>query len=359
MSRYSEIIGQAWQSHLKDKAPNAPTVISTFAGGGGSSLGYSMAGFRELYAVEWEQNAAEVLRLNFPGVPVHEGDICELKLKTIFEITGLKKGELDVFDGSPPCQGFSLAGKREMTDSRNFLFKEYARLLRGLRPKVFVMENVSGMVVGKMKKIFVEILMELKSCGYDVRAVLMNSMFFNVPQARKRIIFIGVRKDLGIGPSYPTHREKPISCSASTADLVIDQAERELLLEAGRKYRCYKYWHMIKPGQQEADITGVGFSATRYNPSKPANTITKTDGCISLHGAMHWSERRRFTVGEFKRFSSFPDEFAFIEGKRWGEPVKRIGNSVPPLFMRAIAEHIRREILENGIQQSRSGEAGP
>ena len=195
-SNYLDILDEAWQAHLAPREPSAPTVISTFAGAGGSSLGYSMAGFRELLAVEWDDNAVATFRLNFPDVPVYHGDIARLSVEQALEMTGLQPGELDVFDGSPPCQGFSTAGKRQIDDPRNQLFREYVRLLRGLRPKVFVMENVSGMVKGKMKLVFVDILRELKASGYRVSARLLNAMYFNVPQSRERMIFIGVRDDL-------------------------------------------------------------------------------------------------------------------------------------------------------------------
>ena len=134
-----------WREHLKPKAKDAPTVISLFAGCGGSSLGYSMAGYRELLAVEWDDHAVETFKLKFPDVPVWHGDIAELSIEECLRITGLQPGDLDVLDGSSPCQGFSTAGKRKMDDGRNQLFREYVRLLRGLQPKVFVMENVSGM----------------------------------------------------------------------------------------------------------------------------------------------------------------------------------------------------------------------
>jgi DNA (cytosine-5)-methyltransferase 1 len=155
-----------------------------------------MAGYRELLAVEWDDHAVETFKLNFPDVPVWHGDIAELSVEECLRITGLKPGELDVLDGSPPCQGFSTAGKRKMDDGRNQLFREYVRLLRGLMPKVFVMENVSGMVKGKMKLIFTEIMRELKASGYQVSARLMNAMYFCVPQSRQRMIFIGVRRAL-------------------------------------------------------------------------------------------------------------------------------------------------------------------
>ena len=196
IENYPAYLEACWQQHLKPKDRNAPTVVSLFAGCGGSSLGYSMAGFRELLAVEWDDHAVETFKANFPGVPVWHGDIAKLAVGEALRITGLQPGELDVLDGSPPCQGFSTAGKRKMDDGRNQLFREYIRLLRGLQPKVLIMENVSGMVKGKMKLIFVEILKELKSSGYHVSARLMNAMYYGVPQSRQRMIFVGVREDL-------------------------------------------------------------------------------------------------------------------------------------------------------------------
>ena len=169
-NEYLDILDEAWQQHLAPRDKNAPTVISTFAGCGGSSLGYSMAGYRELLAVEWDNNAVETFKLNFPGVPVYHGDIAKLSVDECMRLAGLSEpGELDLLDGSPPCQGFSTAGKRNIDDDRNQLFREYVRLLRGLRPKVFVMENVSGLVKGKMKLVFAEIMRELKPAGTECR----------------------------------------------------------------------------------------------------------------------------------------------------------------------------------------------
>jgi DNA (cytosine-5)-methyltransferase 1 len=193
---YPAHLRACWQEHLKPREPDAPTVISLFVGCGGSSLGYSMAGYRELLAVEWDDHAVETFKFNFLDVTVWHGDIAELSVEECLRITNLKPGELDVLDGSPPCQGFSTAGKHRMDDGRNQLFREYVRLLRGLKLKVLVMENVSGMVKGRMKLIFAEILRELKASGYHVSARLMNAMYFGVPQCRERMIFIGVREDL-------------------------------------------------------------------------------------------------------------------------------------------------------------------
>lgn len=129
---------------------NKFTVISTFSRCGGSSLGYNLAGGKILLAVELDENAVKTYQLNFPSTKIYYGDIHNLTVEKVLELTGLQPGELDILDGSPPCQGFSTAGKRDFCDPRNQLYNEYIRLLKGLQPKVFVMENVSGMFKGKM-----------------------------------------------------------------------------------------------------------------------------------------------------------------------------------------------------------------
>lgn len=200
---YSELLATAYADMVAPRAPDAPTVISTFAGGGGSSMGYAMAGYHELLTTDWNKHACQCLRANGLGDEVIEGDITELSPEKILALTGLEPGDLDVLDGSPPCQGFSSIGKRVVDDERNQLFRHFCRLIDGLQPKVFVMENVTGMVKGEMKLVFAEILKELKSHGYRVFAWVMNAKWFGVPQSRERVIFIGFRSDLGLDPAAP------------------------------------------------------------------------------------------------------------------------------------------------------------
>jgi DNA (cytosine-5)-methyltransferase 1 len=331
---YPALLGEAWAQHLAPRESNAPTVISTFAGCGGSSLGYSMAGFRELLAVEWEQNAVDTFRLNFPHVPVYHGDIAKLSVEECLRLAGLKPGELDVFDGSPPCQGFSTAGKRETGDARNQLFREFVRLLSGLRPRAFVMENVSGMVKGDFKVIFAEILRTLKACGYRVKVRLLNAMFFGVPQSRERMIFVGVREDIGREPSHPEGWSEPVGFLAATKGASVDPAEVAHLLDCGNRYASYREWSSLRQGQS----TRFG-DHYRIDDTRPVRTILKSAGNTSAKSVMHSRERRRPTQSEFKRCGSLPDAFR-LTGE-WGEGVERIGNSVPPLLMRSIAAHVR------------------
>ena len=329
---YPALLESCWQEHLAPRADDAPTVISTFAGAGGSSLGYSMAGFRELLAVEWDDNAVQTFRLNFPDVPVYHGDIAKLSVDEVLERTGLQPGELDVFDGSPPCQGFSTAGKRMMDDPRNQLFREYVRLMKGLQPKVFVMENVSGMVKGKMKLLFADILRELKASGYQVSARLLNAMYFGVPQSRERMIFIGVRNDLQIAPSHP----QAWSVGTVLFDALCGIAEQ---LQVAPKLSDAKImrWNQTKRGSANSER----FSTLRLSWSKIAPTILKTPGS---GGHFHPDVPRLLNTGELQRIASFPDDYRFVGD--WMTSVNRIGNSVPPLFMRSIAQHIRSEILD-------------
>ena len=320
-NRYLTILDQAWQEHLRSRADNAPTVISLFAGCGGSSLGYSMAGFRELLAVEWDNNAVETFKLNFPDVPVFHGDIAKCSVDWILETTGLEVGELDVLDGSPPCQGFSTAGKRIMDDPRNQLFKEYIRILHGLMPKVFVMENVSGMVKGKMKLIFAEIMRELKACDYRVSARLMNAMYFNVPQSRQRMIFIGVREDGGIEPSHPKAEGKPFIVRDAWHNI---KNELQPKLSPG----LIKIIPKIPVWGDGGDVTGrTYFGTKRLDFGKPSRSIIKE--MVGTRTALiHPSENRAITLAEGKRLGGYPDGFLFIGNYKFG--MFQIGNSVPP-----------------------------
>lgn len=191
---------------------NGYTVASTFSGCGGSSLGYKMAGYRVLWANEFIPAAQEVYRLNHPSTFLNTNDIRTVTAADVFREAGTR--EIDLLDGSPPCAAFSTCGKREAgwgkvknySDTKqrvDDLFFEYIRLLRGIRPKVFVAENVSGLVKGVAKGYFKEIYREMVESGYRVRAKVLDASWLGVPQARQRLIFVGVRDDLGIEPAHP------------------------------------------------------------------------------------------------------------------------------------------------------------
>jgi DNA (cytosine-5)-methyltransferase 1 len=134
----------------------------------------------------------------------------------------------------------------------------------------------------------------------------------------------------------------PIPCGPSLAGCSTPPEQIEALLDAGRRYRSFEYWDKVRLGSSEAFVTGQGFNAVKFDPRRPARTIRRNDGNLGMHGAMHWSERRRFSLPEFKRFASFPDDFEFAGS--FDEGIRQIGNCVPPLFMRAMARHIRYRV---------------
>jgi DNA (cytosine-5)-methyltransferase 1 len=314
-----------------------PTVISTFAGGGGSSLGYHWAGFKELLAIDFEPNAIEVLKLNF-DFPVWQRDIKTVTAKEILSFCKIKVGDLDVLDGSPPCQGFSITGERNVLDERNDLYKEYVRLIDGLQPKVFVMENVSGMIKGTMKGKFKEILATLKALNYNVKCKLMNAMWYEVPQSRNRLIFVGVKKDLGKEPSFPEPCKKVISFQEATIGI------EENILPPKLSPLFQRWVPFLKPGLSVADVSKQNkhYQTVRIFKNKPCPTITKM-GCTGFGSLIHPTEDRVLSEKELLRVCSFPDNYKLI-GK-YKERKARLGNAVMPKMMYHIAKHIKERIL--------------
>jgi DNA (cytosine-5)-methyltransferase 1 len=129
-----------------------------------------------------------------------------------------------------------------------------------------------------------------------------------------------------------------IACGDSLLGCSTPPDQMQKLLEAGKKYKAYRYWDRIRIGKSQQEITGNGFNAIRFDPRKPAHTVRRMDSNLGMGGAMHWAECRRFSLPEFKRFSSFPDSFIFAGEFEIG--IRQIGNCVPPLFMKAIAERV-------------------
>lgn len=316
-----------------------PTVISTFAGGGGSSLGYKWAGYKELLAIDFDKNSCDTLKANF-DFPVWQKDIKEVTAEDILDFCKIKKGELDVLDGSPPCQGFSTAGKRNLNDVRNDLFLDFVRLIEGLQPKVFIMENVSGMIKGGYKGKFNEILNILKNIGYNVKVKLMNAMWYEVPQSRERLFFIGVRNDLKIEPSFPEPSNKTI-----TVKKALENCPIGLTKKINKKSKAFIWVTKMGQGQSLRDVgCNFGFDLRRLKNNIPSYTIKKELGSYGL-GAIHPIEDRILNISELKRLASFPDDYKFI-GK-FQEQWARIGNAVMPKMMYHIAKHIKEKILVN------------
>lgn len=309
-------------------------VISTFAGCGGSSLGYKMAGCEVVAAVEWDAHAVQCYRLNHPATHVHHGDIAAVNGAALLAAVGLEVGELDVLDGSPPCQGFSTAGQRQLDDPRNQLFRQQLRLIDEMRPRHVVIENVTGMVKGKMRTVAAEIVRELKVRGYLVAAGVLNAKYFGVAQIRERVFFLG---SLAGQPVLPAPQTFPRSARSALTGVEPD----EVILHTGGGMRLLA--RHLRPGEDGADVLSrLGrkpgwFSSAMLDPDKPAPTIIKTlRGTVTM---LHW-HRHQLSIREALVLQGFPPDYQLPGsfGERWA----RIGNSVCPPVTCAIARELQR-----------------
>ena len=318
--------------------PNGFKVASTFSGCGGSSLGYRMAGFKVVYANEFVPAARECYKENcHKDTHVDDRDIRKVSVKDFLKRAGVKKGELDLLDGSPPCASFSTSGTRDKgwgevkkysdTEQRtDDLFYEFIRLLKGAQPKTFVAENVSGLVKGKAKGYFLNILRELEDAGYEVQAQVLDAQWLGVPQCRQRLIFVGVRKDLCLRKNVKPAHPKPFAYQYSVRD-VLPHLVRE------KRGGTPENWQRTTRPASTIMASGAGLSPTAY-----------------LSGGTYVEElkdgkriQRKFTIPELRKVCSFPPDFKLTGTfeQQW----ERMGRSVPPLMMRAIATTIRDEIL--------------
>ena len=440
-------------AEIKKLKWNSFKVVSTFSGAGGSCTGYRMAGFKVVWANEFVPAAQDSYKANCAkGSILDCRDIKHVQPEEILAATGLKVGELDIFDGSPPCQAFSTAGKREKgwgkkktyehgaSQCNETLFDQYVRLLRGLKPKVFIAENVSGLVKGTAKGYFLEILAALKASGYRVTCRVCDAQWMGVPQQRQRTIFIGVREDLKdaagnqLMPSHP----KPLPYRYSVRDAlpwIVSSSddgfpknkngkpsnEPARAARAARAVKCVSRVIHDTGGQSEnrwvknKDVTdqpcpavtnginGINschFKVVKQKPAKSSEVMVQSGAfpkkfssssspavmagrttemrsekpiplppsrlkpgaygvqpvqpvqpcptvtCGSPGNDLavpYGTEKRKFTIAELKRICAFPDDF-ILTGS-YAQQWERLGNSVPPVMMKAIAEVVRDQIL--------------
>jgi DNA (cytosine-5)-methyltransferase 1 len=336
-------------SEVRALPKNGFKVVSTFSGCGGSCLGFEMAGFSVLWASEFVKAAQATYRANHPDVFLDVRDVRLVKPEEILAKTGLARGEVDVVEGSPPCASFSAAGNlvqdwgkvRAYSDTKqrvDDLFFEFVRLVDGLRPKVFVAENVSGLVSGVSKGVFKQILREMRHVGYDVEARLLDAQWCGVPQVRRRIIFVGVRDDLVLRPAFPRPLPFRYSLRDALRDVEPSEEDREWLSFA--RYAIGREWDKLQPGRSSQKF----FNLVKPALAKPCPTIC----CEGGHNrgtatVTHPVEKRKLSIDELKRICSFPADFVLTGdyGRQW----ERLGRAVPPLMMKRLAETIRDEIL--------------
>jgi len=373
---------------------NGLRVVSTFSGCGGSCLGYRMAGFKVVWANEFVPSAQASYKANkTEDCFLDCRDIRNVQPKEILKQTGLKIGELDLLDGSPPCQAFSTAGKREKgwgkaktyehgaKQCNEQLFDEYVRILRGLKPKVFVAENVSGLVKGTAIGMFLDILKALKASGYRVECRVLDAQWLGVPQTRQRVIFIGIRKDLNGNPVFP----KPFPYRYSVRDALpeigkvihdtsgqfskgditnspspaitigvhsVNSNHFQVIHESGgftKKNVTEQPMPAITATQCRMNIEwpNRGFrGGTKSSINDPLPSVQTSPGVTGGTGGTVITDgvqKRKFTIAELKRICAFPDDFVLLGS--YAQQWACLGNSVPPLMMFQVAKTLRDEVF--------------
>jgi DNA (cytosine-5)-methyltransferase 1 len=359
-----------------------PIAIDLFAGAGGLSLGFEQAGFDVVAAVEIDPVHAAIHKFNFPNCAVIAQSITMVSGDLLRKKASIGESEIDVVCGGAPCQGFSLIGHRALDDDRNLLVREFLRVVKELRPKFFVFENVKGLTVGKHRTFLDELIEEFEEIGYSIRKPwrVLNAKNYGVPQDRERLFLFGARAGFEI-PIYPEAITGSPTCFDALND-VPDIENFEELFRTDEVQSCVwgfpsayarklrgldnASWHLGYPRNwapsvltssmrtHHSEISVRRFGETAQGSVEPISRFFKLSatgvsntlraGTDSARGAftsprpIHYSYPRCVTVREMARLHSFPDWFRFHETKWHG--ARQIGNSVPPLLALAVASSV-------------------
>lgn len=331
---------EAWPKHGKK-------VFSCFHCGGGSTMGYKLAGFDVLGGVEIDPEMMGIYKANHnPKLPFLMG---------VEDFNKIPNNELprelfnlDILDGSPPCSSFSLSGSREKKWGKETKFREgqavqvlddlffhFIETARKLQPRVVIAENVKGLIVGNARGYVKQIFQGFKDIGYECQLFLLNASFMGVPQRRERTFFIAIKIGEAKEKLVLNFQEPEISIESAIFDLVPNEEEILWLTEG-----TSKLWKMVKPGQplSKAHAKGHRFNALVAHPKKPAKTMAASADSTPIH----WASPRRFTGAECIRVQTFPDDFNFM-GKQAGYVC---GMSVPPFMMQRVALEVYKQWLE-------------
>lgn len=335
-------------------------AVDLFCGAGGMSLGLQMAGYKINMGLDFVKDCEDTHNINFPDVPFICGDITNVKGSEILNKIGLKKGDLTLVSGGPPCQGFStINGKsRFLENPKNKLFVQFVRMIDELSPTWFIMENVTGLLSMNSGTVKDAIFEAFKKIGYSVEAKVLNAVDYGVPQNRKRAIFIGNNAGYKIEFPQPSHghdcgqlgffeneKLKPFVTvgeafkgilKKSRLDNHIFPVHADIVLkrmsfvpEGGNQKNIPEEF---KPPQKFLNTYG------RLHREKPSNTIHTRFDVASTGSLYHPTENRALTVREGARLQSFPDSYKF-SGKK-GSQYRQVGNAVPPLLAKALGDKI-------------------
>lgn len=356
------------------------SVVTTFAGGGGSSTGYKLAGGKILLASEFVEEAINTYLANYPGTPIDGNDIRKITRRNgrqgvldWFAEHNIKCGEYDILDGSPPCSTFSVAGVGEdknaeknvsysdtTQDRIGYLIHEFVYLANCTKPKVCIIENVPNIA---KSDVFGHALRRLKGHGYVVGHKVLTASYFGVPQRRKRMFAVGIRPDVasavGIETDqdvlslYPQGSSYQPSVKDAIGDIEVDRRERNLILKEVRKGTQYEVIRGVRRDPEHParllddhpDFKNLYFNTYRCAWNAPAPTITQLGNQLGGRGGIfHPTEDRTFTIKELLRLTALPDDFKLTGS--FNQRAERIGRMVPPLMTTALAASLYQKVIK-------------
>lgn len=350
----------AWSFADLDSVPkNGLRVMSTFACGGGSSMGYKRAGCEIVAANDIDPEMAWHYKRNL--LPRHYF-LCPIKDLITSDLPP-ELFDLDILDGSPPCSTFSMAGSREKAWGKDKHFREgqakqvlsdlffdYLDLVERLKPRVAIAENVKGMTLGNAKGYTKMVMQRFREIGYRPQLFLVNAADCGVPQRRERVFFCAIRDDIVAPPLRLAPKHRWVSAGEATADLQnLTDAERKQVLFTSNTDKTW--WPLTKPGEDYGcAVVRAGQKVKLWNHKKldgdlPSRSLTATDMMT------HWSSPRGLTFREWKRLGSFPDDYQ-AKSDKIGKYM--IGMSVPPKMTEAVARAVIDQWLQPANQRQGS-----
>lgn len=320
--------------------PSQFNYIDIFAGAGGLSLGIKQAGFNKLCDVEILPFASETLAHNFPEAKHYNGDIIDFNPNDFVD-----NKDVHLVVGGPPCQGFSVAGKRKPDDQRNFLFNEYLRVVKETNPWFFILENVPGIITLKDGEFFHNIIKGFENLGYTVSVRILESADYGVPQLRTRAIFIGNR--FGIKNPYPKPQYTPEnykSIDSALYDLEDKDRDKSINHEwTKHSAKMIERIKLVKPGESLYETFADAYKRQRIG--HPSMTVKENHGGTHIHYKLN----RCISTREMARLQTFPDDFYF-KGT-YKEGFIQVGNAVPVLLAKNIGLAIRNSMDKIKIEK--------
>jgi len=317
-------------------AENTLNVIDLFCGCGGMSKGLTDAGLNVVAGIDVWDKAVESYNKNFTHKAYCE-DLTKFPPEKFNELYNPDNKSIDIVVGGPPCQSFSIAGKRDKNDPRNTLFMEYVKYLDYFKPKAFIMENVIGMLSKKTdtgEKV-IDIIMEQLNRNYNCLINKLYASDFEVPQNRRRTIIIGIRKDLHITPTKPMQVIKAVEDRIPVKNILQDKESVD-----ASHYLSERAIQGIINKKIKSKERGAGFGAQFLDINKPSYTIPARywkDGYDALV-KYNETEIRRLSILELKRIQSFPDDFELVGSKK--DVIMQIGNAVASRFAYHLGKYI-------------------